>query len=61
MLEGNTLSVESCDCPHDDVPKVIRYTIDIGLGKIGYLRMCQACRMVSNLKYVIKAEVIDYE
>ena len=55
------MSEESCDCPHDDVPKVIRYTIDIGLGKVGFLRMCQACRMVSNLKHVIKAEVIDYE
>jgi len=58
-MEENTFSIESYDCPHDDVPKVIRYSIDIGLGKIGYLRMCQACRIVANIRHIIKTEVIE--
>ena len=58
-MGGNTLSEESYDCQHDDVPKVIQYSIDIGLGKIGYLRMCQACRIVANIRHVIKTEVIE--
>ncbi|MBS3923315.1 MAG: hypothetical protein KGZ37_09250 [Nitrosarchaeum sp.] len=53
------MNEESYDCPHDDVPKVIQYSIDIGLGKIGHIRLCQACRIISNFKHVIKTEVID--
>lgn len=57
MLEENTLSAKTRYCPH--APKVIRYSIDIGLGDTIFLELCTACRILSNLKHVVKMEVIE--
>lgn len=50
---------ETRQCGHDH--KVIRYAIDSGLGEIVFLELCRDCRVMSNLKHVIKTEVIDLE
>ena len=56
-MEENSLIGETHSCQHH--PKIIRYTIDIGLGHIKFLELCQACRILSNLNHVIKTEVIE--
>jgi len=53
------LNGETRQCEHD--PKVLRYTIDSGLGEIIFLELCQACRIISYLKYIIKTEMINLE
>ena len=56
-MEKNTLNLKREACIHS--PKVICYTIDIGLNEIGILELCQACRLISKLSHVIKTEVIQ--
>jgi hypothetical protein len=59
MLEEISLSIEILLCTHS--PKVIRYTVNRGLNEIGIVILCQACRILSSPKFVIKAEVIENE